>query len=320
MKYIKPVILLLILVMFSLHVLSPTLARFSSENSGSDTAVIAKWNFRVGADEDNLHNEGFTFDVFNEQPLKPQDMGENSFFISPGESDVAIDYEVYMNVDVLLADINGVPEGTDYPPLIFRISSSETATVHSPYDEWFDLKNIAIDDDGYFSVATGHFDTNSEELVPITIEWWWNTSFYVGSPNLDNSSGGNYYKLATDTYQILIGQYNARIDAANSFFEQHQRTVTIVDEEEQVSYDCGEDPCPITEGAEGGDIDAAHLNVYNGLRAAVNTAQNEINNSLKVQYDNYDNKALTAIGNLQPGSAENILIKVVGQQVAPGQM
>jgi hypothetical protein len=56
--------------------------------------------------EDNLHNLGFTFDVFGGEALKPQAQGENTFYVSGGESDVAIDYEVYMNVEVLQTDID----------------------------------------------------------------------------------------------------------------------------------------------------------------------------------------------------------------------
>jgi hypothetical protein len=90
--------LLLILTLGSMCILSSTLARYSDEYSGNDTALVAKWNFRVGTSEDNLHNLGFTFDVFGGEALKPQAQGENTFYISSGESDVAIDYEVFMNV------------------------------------------------------------------------------------------------------------------------------------------------------------------------------------------------------------------------------
>jgi hypothetical protein len=85
---------------------------------------VAKWNFRVGSAEDNLHNLGFTFDVFGGEALEPQARGENTFYVSGGESDVAIDYEVYMNVEVLQTDIGwSASADDDYPPLIFRIES-----------------------------------------------------------------------------------------------------------------------------------------------------------------------------------------------------
>lgn len=324
MKTSKLIALLMILVLFSLHFLSPTLARFSDEYRGSDVAVIGKWNFRVGSVVDNLQNQGFTFDVFDGQNLSPQMKSSNSFFISPGESDVAIDYEVTMNVAVLMKDINGNQEGEDYPPLIFKIESNEnlptvnsTATIPTSYGDGFSLKDIEVDDDGYFTVATGNFEAGSDEIVEITINWWWNTSYYEGTPpslNHDSTSGGNYYKLATDDYQILINNHNYAVAAANNFFDIHERIVSNVDGVDQISYVYnGSGTCPYT--PPGGD--EAHISAHNSLVAAVSTAQNAINNSLKVAYDKYDTKALGILNGLQSNQDERIMFRVVGEQVPP---
>lgn len=314
MRIYRLLIPLLIVALGSFSILSPTLAQYSRNNSGSDAALIAKWNFRVGANADNLHNQGFTFDVFDNQPLKPQDMGENSFIVSPGQSDVAIEYDVYMNVDVLLADIYGAAEGTDYPPLVFKVSSS-SATVPALYDDWFALKDIEADNEGYFKVATGQFAVNSEDLVEITVHWWWNTSFYVGTPNADTSPSGNYYAKALNDYEDLVNTYNNRVNQANSFFDQHQRIVTTVDGVEQVTYNCvGGDSCPY------GDSDDAHMAEYSALMANADSALTAVNNSLKAQYDDYDSQALAAIAGLDSTAPERILIKVVGSQLTPGQV
>jgi hypothetical protein len=151
MKLLRTISMLLVVALCSLNILSSTLARYSSEYSGASTALIAKWNFRVGTDAENMHNEVFTFDVFDNKSLSPQARGENSFIVSGGKSDVAIDYEIYMNVEALLADINGDAEGKDYPPLIFYLSS-EDSSVHIEEEcaSWFDLKGIVSDEDGYF--------------------------------------------------------------------------------------------------------------------------------------------------------------------------
>jgi hypothetical protein len=237
MKLRYTIRLLLILALASSCILSSTLARYSDEYNGSDTALVAKWNFRVGSNEDSLHNLGFTFDVFGGEALRPQAQGENTFYISSGESDVAIDYEVYMNVEVLQVDIDNNSPGDDYPPLIFRIESeSETAeaTIEEPYDDWFDLQSIEADEDGYFRIASGHLEAGSSELVPVTIHWWWNTSFYVGDdPNPDVSEEGDYYAKALVIWQGLVNQYNARVSEANAFWPDHPQVVTTVD-----SYIC----------------------------------------------------------------------------------
>jgi hypothetical protein len=311
--------LLLILTLGSMCILSSTLARYSDEYSGNDTALVAKWNFRVGTSEDNLHNLGFTFDVFGGEALKPQAKGENTFYLSGGESDVAIDYEVFMNVKVLQIDIdenNG--DDDDFPPLIFLIESeSETAeaSIEEPYDDWFDLQNIEADEDGYFLIAKGHMEHSSAELIPITIRWWWNTSYYVGdNPNPDVSEEGDYYAKALVIWQGLVNQYNARVSEANAFWPDHPQVVTTVDEVEVVSYDCTVKPCPY------GESDSAHKDAYQVLRDAVDDAEDAIDNSWKVKYDNYDTKALSALSNLDESSPQSILIKVTGDQVAPAEL
>jgi hypothetical protein len=317
MRLSNLVVLLLVVTLGSLATLSSTLARYNNNYSGADSAAIARWNFRVGATEDNLHNQGFTFDVFNNQELSPQDMGENSFVISGGQSDVAIDYEVYMNVKALQVDINGFPEGTDYPPLIFYLKSL-SATVNPPYDYWFTLKDVEADEEGYFLVATGSFEANSSELHSITIHWWWNTSFYVGIPNDDTSTTGNYYAIALNEYDSLVQQYNYLVNQANAFFDEHKRIVTTVDGVETVTYDCpAGSMCPITLGAEGGDIDAAHIAAHAAILAEVDLALEAVNNSLKCQYDRYDTQTIATLKSLEDSVPEGILIKVVGKQVVP---
>jgi hypothetical protein len=317
MKLLRTISMLLVVALCSLNILSSTLARYSSEYSGASTALIAKWNFRVGTDAENMHNEVFTFDVFDNKSLSPQARGENSFIVSGGKSDVAIDYEIYMNVEALLADINGDAEGKDYPPLIFYLSS-EDSSVHIEEEcaSWFDLKGIVSDEDGYFLVATGQFASGCEALETITIHWWWNTSYYVGERNPDGSETGNYYAVAKSEYEGLVENYNARAEEANAFFPQHQRIVTTVGGVETVTYSCGAS-CPITAGAGGGDIDAAHIAAYNGLLAQANAAQAAVNNSLKSHYDAYDTKAVAKLKRLADSASEGIMIKVVGSQTAP---
>jgi hypothetical protein len=316
MKLRYTIRLLLILALASSCILSSTLARYSDEYSGNDTALVAKWNFRVGTSEDNLHNLGFTFDVFGGEALKPQAKGENTFYLSGGESDVAIDYEVFMNVRVLQTDIGWDNGDDDYPPLIFRIESeseSAEASIEEPYDDWFDLQSIEADEDGYFMIASGHMEHSSAELIPVTIRWWWNTSYYIGTPNSDESANGNYYAVALEDYLDLVDIYDARVSTANAFWVDHQRVVTNVDGVDIVGYEC-------IESCGYGDSDALHDDAYQVLRDDVSSAKNRIDNSDKVKYDQYDTKALEALSNLEDSSPQSILIKVTGDQVAPAEL
>ncbi|MGI6118981.1 MAG: hypothetical protein ACOYIB_00125 [Desulfosporosinus sp.] len=86
MKLFKTILLVLALAAGSLSAISFTLARYSDEGSGSGKALIAKWGFSAGVTPDTLQTRSFSFDVFNGQQLAPQDRGENSFFVSGGQS------------------------------------------------------------------------------------------------------------------------------------------------------------------------------------------------------------------------------------------
>ena len=305
MKLFRILIPLLIIALASISVLSPTLGQFSTAYSGSDPALVAKWDFRVGAAADNLQNQGFTYDVFDHQPLEPQAYGENSFIISNGETDVAIEYDVFMNVDVLLVEVNGNTAGSDYPPLIFSVESeSASADILAPYDEWFALKDIQTDEEGYFKVATGEFAAGSIDYAQITINWWWNTSHYVGE--VDNDRDPDYYDKALAVYENLVAVYNDLVAQANLFFTVHQR---IEDEEGLVTYNCAEG-CTL-------QGDAEHFAAYYDLVEQAAVAQEAVNNSLKMQYDDYDTRALTALADIDPEGPERIGIKVVGTQIAP---
>lgn len=174
--------LLLILSIFSLRAFPQTLARFSSEYSGSDRALIAKWNFKAGPDENNLENQDFTFDVFNAQTLTPGASGQNSFIISPGKSDVAIDYGIYMKAEVL--KLGG--EENKYLPIKFRINSSWEEDWFAPKD-----KSSLLDKDGYFLVASGKFDANESHGKTIKIDWSWDSSYYSS----DNSYNANILNI-----------------------------------------------------------------------------------------------------------------------------
>jgi hypothetical protein len=79
MKLRYTIRLLLILALASSCILSSTLARYTDEYSGSDYRPGGQVEFPGGIHEDNLHNLGFTFDVFGGEALKPQAQGREYF-------------------------------------------------------------------------------------------------------------------------------------------------------------------------------------------------------------------------------------------------
>lgn len=175
MKYIRLALLLMLVSFCSLHVLSPTLAQFSSEYSGSDTAVVAKWNFRVGAEDSNLGVSDLNdFDLFKGEILGPTStsQGAKSFFISAEGSDVDIEYEVFMHADDFSFEQE---ENKYYLPLVFRVNEGTNFTLEG--------------EEGYFSVATG--DLKAEQTEEVIIAWWWDASYYNNKYSMTNEAYGN---------------------------------------------------------------------------------------------------------------------------------
>jgi hypothetical protein len=199
-----------VLVLASFAFLS-TQARFTSEYTGRDALLVAKWNFGARGEEDIegvFYNKGFTFDLFNAQSVAPMDFGEKSFTFTGGGSDVGIAYDVAMNVQDLLWLATGTvaktPGAAIYAPFIFRITVEDNAAAEdtlpavftpgqdseSEFDSgWFRPGDIEeIDEDGFFSIFQCNYDADEEppsfspgsrDEVTVTVAWQWNTSFFI---------------------------------------------------------------------------------------------------------------------------------------------
>lgn len=217
MKQGKILLILIILALASTAFLS-TLARFTDEYTGSDVALVAKWNFGARGEEDIegvFYNKGFTFDLFNAKTVEPMDYGVKSFTFTGGGSDVGIVYDVEMNARDLFeapngADFSGLARGTVaktpdvdvYAPFIFKITvaMNEGATDDPPVvfsppgvvdddDVWFRPGDIETDDDGFFSIfkhidGDPFFSTGSTDQVTVTVYWQWNTSCFINDTGI----------------------------------------------------------------------------------------------------------------------------------------
>lgn len=212
MKILRILMLLLTAAMISSSNLSSTLARYTEVFSGQDTALIARWNMGARGEDDiegEYYNKGFTFNLFDAHSVVPMDFGRKSFTFRGGGSDVAIAYDVQMNVTdlMMLTDddnkaVIAQESGKDvYAPFIFKIEASindgatDTAPeAFSPYDEaspyygtgWFRPRDIPVDEEGYFSILSGtpRFSPGSNDEVTITVYWQWNTSYYINDTGI----------------------------------------------------------------------------------------------------------------------------------------
>lgn len=252
MKQWRVFLSLTILVLASFAFLS-TLARYTSEYSGSDAILVAKWNFGARGEEDiegEFYNKGFTFDLFDAHNVKPMDYGEKNFTFTGGGSDVGIVYDVEMNVQDLLQLAQGTvaqTPGVDiYAPFIFKITAAinegaadEAPVVFSPpgsdEDGWFRPGDIETDEDGFFSIfdttdGEPFFTPGSEDKVTVTVYWQWNVSCFINDtevaavnppivPDTSTDSSGvylPYYQTAYDQYYGPGGLDEQRRNAAQA--------------------------------------------------------------------------------------------------------
>ncbi len=328
MKLSRIILRLLVLAVVSFVILSSTLARYSEEYSGSDTVLIAKWNFSAkGEDDEQYYNKGFTFDLFNASAVEPMDWGEKSFSLRSGSSDVDVEYNVEMNANELIkltTDDNqaviATYSGKDvYAPLIFKVMATMNAGAQdsSPLvfqTDWFRLQDQEPDEQGYFSIfdlADGkpRFSYSSADEATVTIQWQWNTSYFINDTGVaavtSNPTTGSgiypeYYQLAYDQYYGSGGlqeQHEAAVNAIDAYLNVHgspQPDGTWPPESEE----CTED----------------HFAAYNALVAAANAATDACNTSLLAAYDDYDTFAAHAL-NAKP--IVQVIFRISGDQVAP---
>jgi len=323
-KLFRILILLLVVALLDSFTIFPsTLARYTSEYSGSDKALIAKWNFSAKGETDTqYYNKGFTFNLFNGQNIQPMDSGEKSFSLRSGSSDVAVAYNVEMNANELIKltsegnkAVIATASGKDvYAPFIFKVSAAmNSGATDSPpivfQTNWFRLQDISRDGDGYFSIfnLTGGNPTflpDSTDEVTITIQWQWNASFYINdtgvavvTPNPDTNKGSGrylpYYQAAYDAYYApggLQDQQAAAFNAVDTYLNVHGS--------------------PQPDGTwPGGDFA-----YYNGLVADANAAIQACNTSLLAAYDDYDTFAAHAL-NAKP--LVQVIFRISGAQVQP---
>jgi len=292
MQIYKLNFILVMMLILTSKILSSTLAMNVTEVSASDTALIYKWNFNVDNETDN-----FDFGLLDNNVTRFS-RGSKSFVFSNGGSDVDIDYSVKMSMLDLLEDVNSSKSGDQYVPLIFRVSSDD-AEVSDKCSTWFTPEELydGVDGEEVKIIEDGRFKKVINESVELNIEWWWNTSYYIGTPSEDE----NYYTIAQEDYESKLNSYNSAVDEANEYLSEHSYG-TIDDEEgnviEAFNCQCGAD----------------HDTEYQDLVDIAKAKEDLVDNHIKLKYDNYDSKALEYLED----NPVDILFYINGDQVAPG--
>ena len=169
---VRLVAVLAVTMMFTMCLVGGTFAKYTSSGTGTDTATVAKWSFKVG-ETDIATSDTFTFDLFktikdsngtdNESDMNPVD----GTIIAPGTqgsfdlvltnasqvtAQYAIDYTVTNNNDI---------------PVKFSVDGGTTWT-----DDLADVN------------ATNIVHTNG--TATITVQWKWD---FNGNDTTDTSLG-----------------------------------------------------------------------------------------------------------------------------------
>ncbi len=186
---IRVMAVLSVVMMFTMCFVGGTFAKYTSSGSGSDSARVAKWSFKVGGTDVATENE-FTFDLFNtvkdtgdanETDINPTD----GTIIAPGtqgsfalvltnESEVTAQYAI----DYTVTNTNNIPvefsvDGTNWSSELTDVTASLQA------------KN----------------DTNSDTTT-ITIRWRWVFENYtkVADTSGTPDPSTRYYTKGGETY------------------------------------------------------------------------------------------------------------------------
>lgn len=339
MELKRVLVILILLVLISSTVLSSTMARFTEEFSGLDSALVAKWNFGARGEDDiagEFFNKGFTFDLFSAKSVEPMDFGTKSFTFTGGGSDVGILYDVEINAqDLLLLTTGTVAETVNvdvYAPFIFKITASiNDGAVDSPpvvfsppeYDSgWFRPGDIATDEDGYFSIfnqslGKPYFSPGSEDQVTITVYWQWNTSCYIndtgaGTAVPDTSTEISddylpYYQFAYDQYYEpggLEDRWKSAARAVDEYIDEHGSPSSDGIWEHYIDVPESE---PIL-------CEEDHFSEYNDLVDEEHDALNDCRTSLMTAYDDYDTLAAEALAEKE---SVKVIFRISGDQMAP---
>lgn len=177
---VRLVAVLAVVMMFTMCFVGGTFAKYTSSGTGTDSATVAKWSFKVG-EKDIATNDTFTFDLFN--TIKDSngtdnetDMSSNDgSIIAPGtqgsfdlvlknESQVtaqyAIDYTVTNNSDI---------------PVQFSVDGGRTWTD--------DLADVAASDSTKLAANSG--------TTTIKVQWKWDFNGSDDSFDTALGIGGN---------------------------------------------------------------------------------------------------------------------------------
>lgn len=206
-KFMKLASGLLVLCLMTTCVIGATLAKYTTSNSSSDTAHVAKWGVIITAAADPTFNTEYATDTArvtvksnsSEAVVAPGTTGTAAQFAIKGTPEVAVKLTFAMTdiTDVFLASGNA-DLGEDYYPIEFKLTHNSTVLQTGK------LSEIAT----YLNEYTVEFEAGkdlSTEVGTYTLSWTW--AFENSKDKADTLLGdlmAGTETLASDKYSTQV--------------------------------------------------------------------------------------------------------------------
>ncbi len=172
---------LLVAVMLSTCVISGTFAKYTSTTAGTDTARVAKWQFKIDTDDTVVTSKTFTFDLFNTvadtadasetNDANVADATDSKAIIAPGtQGSFEIKLENLSEVSArygiaFTGDLKNVP-------VELQITQGNAEVTDNGWKNTIAGINVAIADANKLTYSDGTAGSGND-YVSYTVHWRW---------------------------------------------------------------------------------------------------------------------------------------------------
>lgn len=211
-KIVRVITLMLALSLISTVMISGTFAKYVSEYSGQDTALVARWSFDGTVGELEEEEETQVLRLFNhDYNLHVNQMGDDAYIIAPGingEFLITMDYLADVAADVVINIVETTPT-VDYGnpvlekplPIEYSIDDGDWLTAAGLSEGLIDYLATEYElevVDQALRIPASNVDADSALPLEATVKWRWAYD--------SNEQGEDYAWESNDEIDTLFGQ------------------------------------------------------------------------------------------------------------------
>ena len=191
---VRLVAALAVTMMFTMCLVGGPCAKYTSSGTGTDTATVAKWYFKVG-EKDIATNDTFTFDLF--KTIKDSNGNDNETDISPDDGTI-IAPGTQGSFNLVLTNASQV---TAQYAIDYTVTNTGNIPVQFSVNggtDWTnDLADVAASDSTKLAANSG--------TTTITVQWKW---AFDGDDTTDTNLG----KVGTATLEVSAKVTATQVD------------------------------------------------------------------------------------------------------------